>query len=147
MSNEDPEHMIDYFGTGDDANAFSFLSNFYEHNGWTVEHHYQAAKTDHPAHAAAILTASTPGQAKRLGRAAPMRSTWEDEKVAVMLALLRVKFSDPDLAQKLIGTGSAYLVEGNTWGDTFWGVYRGEGQNHLGELLMQVRSELNQMHS
>lgn len=147
MPNEDPTTMIDYFGTGTDADAFSFLSNFYEHNGWTVEHHYQAAKTDHPAHAAKILAARTPGEAKRLGRAAPMRSTWEDEKVAVMLALLRVKFSDPELAQKLDGTGNAYLVEGNTWGDRFWGVCRGEGQNRLGELLMQVRSELRQAQS
>lgn len=24
---------------------YAFLSNFYEHNGWAVEHHFQAAKT------------------------------------------------------------------------------------------------------
>lgn len=37
------------------------------------------------------------------------------------------------------------IVEGNTWGDAFWGVdsRTGEGENHLGQILMQVRSELN----
>lgn len=140
--NEDPTKIIDYFGTGSDAGDFSFLSNFYQHGNWTVEHHYQAAKTDDPEWAAKILNAPTPGQAKRFGRKAPMRPTWEEEKVVVMLTLLRVKFLWPDLAQKLIATGDAMLVEGNTWGDTFWGVCRGQGQNHLGRLLMQVREEL-----
>lgn len=32
--------------------------------------------------------------------------------------------------------------EGNTWGDKFWGVCDGEGENHLGKLLMEVRAEL-----
>lgn len=147
MPNENPEHMIDYFGTGGDAGAFSFLSNFYEHNGWTVEHHYQAAKTDDPLWAINILNARTPGQAKRMGRQAPMRGSWDEEKIAVMLVLLRVKFMDPVLAQRLLDTGDAYLVEGNTWGDRFWGVCRGDGENHLGQLLMQVRSGLRQAQS
>jgi ribA/ribD-fused uncharacterized protein len=143
----DIPNVIDYFGTGSDAGDHSFLSNFYRHGNWTVEHHYQAAKTDDPVWAASILTAPTPLQAKRLGRKAPMRPTWEEEKVAVMLALLRVKFLWPDLAQKLIDTGDAYLVEGNTWGDHFWGVCNGKGQNHLGHLLMQVREELRRARS
>lgn len=125
-----------------DANGVHlFLSNFYQHGNWTVEHHYQAAKTDDPEWAAKILNAPTPGQAKRLGRKAPMRPTWESEKVAVMLALLRVKFLWPDLEQALLATGDAVLIEGNTWNDTFWGVCNGRGQNHLGRLLMQVREE------
>lgn len=144
MPNENPTEMIDYFGTGDDGNPYAFLSNFYWHGNWTVEHQYQAAKTDDPAWAAAILNAPTPGAAKKLGRKAPMRPTWEQEKVAVMLALLRMKFLRPELAQKLLDTGDATLVEGNWWGDTFWGVCRGQGQNHLGRLLMQVRSELRE---
>jgi predicted NAD-dependent protein-ADP-ribosyltransferase YbiA (DUF1768 family) len=31
-------------------------------------------------------------------------------------------------------------VEGNSWGDTYWGVCKGKGQNKLGHILMQVRS-------
>jgi ribA/ribD-fused uncharacterized protein len=132
---------IDYFGTGNDAGDYSFLSNFYW-NGWTVEHHFQAAKTDDPTWASRILNAPSPNAAKKLGRKAPLRPTWDSEKVAVMLTLLRMKFLDRGLAQKLLDTGDAELVEGNWWGDTFWGVSNGVGENHLGRLLMQVREEL-----
>ena len=33
---------------------------------------------------------------------------------------------------------------GNTWGDTCWGVdlRTGQGENHLGRILMKVREEL-----
>ena len=39
-----------------------------------------------------------------------------------------------------------YLEEGNTWHDTCWGVdaKTGEGQNHLGRILMKVRGELKE---
>lgn len=35
------------------------------------------------------------------------------------------------------------LVEGNSFGDTFWGVdaRTGKGENHLGKILMKVREE------
>ena len=52
-----------------------------------------------------------------------------------------------DLKWRLIGTGDAYLEEGNTWHDTCWGVdaKTGTGQNHLGKILMKVREELKKM--
>jgi predicted NAD-dependent protein-ADP-ribosyltransferase YbiA (DUF1768 family) len=56
--------------------------------------------------------------------------------------LSRQKFSHPELRQKLLDTGSCTLVEGNTWGDTFWGVCDGVGENHLGKLLMTIRADL-----
>ena len=34
------------------------------------------------------------------------------------------------------------LIEGNTWGDTFWGQVDGKGENKLGKLLMKIRDEL-----
>ncbi len=39
---------------------------------------------------------------------------------------------------------SEWVVEGNHWGDTCWGVDNrtGQGENHLGKILMQVREEL-----
>lgn len=51
-----------------------------------------------------------------------------------------VKFAEPGLQAKLLETGNEELVEGNYWGDTFWGVCRGRGENHLGKLLMKVRT-------
>jgi ribA/ribD-fused uncharacterized protein len=128
-----------------------WLSNFYEHPVTfegvvypSVEHAYQAAKTANPQDRAPF-TSGTPGQAKRRGRALKLRSDWEGVKVDVMLALLRVKFKHAGLAHLLRGTGDAHLEEGNTWGDTFWGVCNGQGQNTLGRLLMQVRAELREV--
>lgn len=124
---------------------YRWLSNFWPvpSLGSTVEHHYQAAKTDDPEWAARILTVRTPGQAKRLGQQAPVRSTWDHDRIPVMRSLLVIKFHpNTILAAQLVNTGDAQLVEGNTWGDTFWGVCNGVGDNHLGELLMWVRSAL-----
>ena len=59
-----------------------------------------------------------------------------------MERILRVKFSSPDLKEKLLSTGDRYLVEGNSWGDVYWGVCGGKGINMLGKLLMQIREEL-----
>jgi hypothetical protein len=43
-------------------------------------------------------------------------------KVAVMQFLLRQKFyAIPELGRRLLGTGDATLIEGNTWHDNFWG--------------------------
>ena len=59
-----------------------------------------------------------------------------------MLEMLRRKFRTEPYRSLLLGTGEMELVEENTWGDRFWGVCRGEGKNHLGRLLMQVREEM-----
>ena len=39
------------------------------------------------------------------------------------------------------------LIEGNTWGDTFFGMIKDSqgkwtGENNLGKILMQIRDEL-----
>lgn len=62
-----------------------------------------------------------------------------------MEEIVRAKFiQNPKLAKKLISTGERRLVEGNTCGDTFWGVDAEtvQGANHLGRILMQLRSDL-----
>lgn len=135
--------VIDYFGTGRDGGGNSFLSNFFEYDDTTLEHQYQAAKTDDPEWKARILAAATPKEAKRLGRQAPMRPTWDDEKLFAMEQLLHTKFAPhSQLARMLLHTGDAVLIEGNWWGDIFWGVCDGQGQNWLGVLLMKVRDDL-----
>ena len=137
--------MIDRFD-----GAFRFLSNFWP--SWvyldgepypTVEHAFQAAKTldlDERHH---VRLAPTPGKAKGFGRRLVLRPDWEEVKVQVMLDLLRQKFAQPSLAERLLATGELDIVEGNTWGDTFWGVdTRKGGDNNLGRLLVQIRNEL-----
>jgi len=126
---------------------YAFLSNFYaasfrwECRRWpTVEHAYQAAKN--LKYADLILECETPGEAKRLGGQLSLREDWEEIKVHVMLSLLRAKFYyNPELAERLKGI-EEYIQEDNTWGDTFWGVCEGVGENMLGRLLMRVRQEL-----
>lgn len=141
-----PTRVLDSF-TG----KYRFLSNFYsseietlldEKSYPTVEHAYQATKTGEPYQKDWIRDSKTPGEAKRRGRRVLMRPDWEQVKVAAMLVLLRKKFNIPDLKEKLVNTGETELIEGNTWGDTFWGVCNGVGENNLGKLLMRVREEL-----
>lgn len=82
-------------------------------------------------------------EAKRLGRHVPLRDDWEEIKDDVMYEICKAKFSQNlDLARKLISTGDAELIEGNTWGDRVWGVCGGIGENRLGKILMRVRSEM-----
>lgn len=124
---------------------YAFLSNFYEQeDGYTVEHFFQAYKADNEEEMAWVLDAPTPGEAKKRGRKVSLRDDWEDIKLSVMYNLLMDKFADPILRKKLIDTGDAYLMEGNLWGDKFWGVdlKDEDGQNWLGILLMLVRSRV-----
>ncbi|ASN83273.1 NADAR family protein [Deinococcus ficus] len=108
---------------------------------WTVEAAYQAAKTldlDDRRHLATL----DPGDAKRYGRTVKMRPDWDSIKLDVMTQLTRHKFRDPALRTRLLSTGTLQITEENTWGDTFWGVSRGKGQNHLGQILMALRHEI-----
>jgi N-glycosidase YbiA len=135
----------------DKINIFSgkyrWLSNFYvnPNDGFCVEKHYQAAKATNEEDRAWILSMKRPGDAKAVGRAIQIRLDWDKVKVEVMLRLLRQKFANPVLRAWLLETGESELVEGNWWGDTFWGVCNGKGQNMLGKLLMLVRSELGML--
>lgn len=128
----------------------SFLSNFYPCeivldgvDYPSVEHAFQAAKTRDLNARMSIRALDKPGQAKRYGRTVKLREGWDDMKLEVMESLVRQKFTnDWYLAERLLKTGDAELVEGNWWGDTYWGVCMGKGENHLGKILMRVREEL-----
>jgi ribA/ribD-fused uncharacterized protein len=139
---------------GEPIESFSgewrWLSNFYlvpvPFDGiWypSVEHAYQAAKTDDPTLRAAIRLAPTPGKAKKMGRTIKLRPDWHTVKMSVMVRLLRQKFKPgTTLAKLLVATNGRELIEDNRWGDTFWGICRGKGENHLGNLLMLQRDRL-----
>lgn len=146
--------MIDRFD-GD----YAFLSNFYPSEitfmftgdafnaklkADTVEHAFQAQKANNVFSALEILNASTPGEAKKLGRKVTLRSDWDAIKLEVMESLLRTKFKSVILFRMLKATGDQPLIEGNYWNDTYWGVCRGVGQNNLGKLLMKIRDEFDE---
>ncbi len=130
---------------------YRFLSNLYRIDQMVVvdgiaypasENAYMAQKTN-DLKLRKIFGHLSPSEAKTLGRNIIVRECWTDEeRIAAMLKALRVKFSVPELAVKLLDTGDKYLEETNYWGDTFWGVCDGVGENHLGKLLMQVRGEI-----
>ena len=129
-----------------------FLSNFQpvdvEYEGITypsVEHAYQAAKTLDPEEREIIRSCGSASIAKKLGRHVRVREDWEDIKISVMTELVYGKFlAREDLARKLLDTNDAMLIEGNWWGDRFWGVCNGVGYNHLGQILMAVRKSLRE---
>ncbi|MCY4584590.1 MAG: NADAR family protein [Bryobacterales bacterium] len=130
------------------AGPYRFLSNFFprpllwQGERWpTAEHAYQAAKCSRSDDFRMIRNAPSPGAAKRMGRKVALCEDWEAVKEKVMLAVVRAKFEDAHLRRLLRATGSAELIEGNHWGDRFWGVCRGEGENRLGKILMKVRAE------
>lgn len=106
----------------------------------STEHAYQAAKTLDEDDRRWVQLAASAGEAKKRGGRVVLRSDWDAVKLDVMWDLIVEKFSHPDLRERLLGTGDAELIEGNHWGDTFWGVCRGEGANHLGRILMDVRA-------
>ena len=130
---------------------YYFLSNFYpapvnvKGIGMvqTVEHVFQGFKTLDEEQMKKIMFASTPAQAKQMGKTVKLRDNWQDIKNEIMYWAVKLKFqTHKDLRDKLIATGDAVLVEGNTWGDKYWGVCDGEGKNMLGIILMQVRESV-----
>lgn len=137
-----------------------FLSNFYRHKQHfttatgehlsfpTAEHVFQAAKykaltgTDKEKadYVMQINDAANPSKARTLGRSVKGLDTdaWDGMKIDVMRQVLLDKFAG-GLVERLLATGDAMLVEGNTHGDTFWGRCDKKGYNMLGVLLMEIR--------
>ena len=68
-----------------------------------------------------------------------VREDWDHAKVPIMIELVIQKFAKPEFWEQLQSTENKYLIEGNDWGDTFWGFDSGRGRNVLGRILMQIR--------
>ena len=124
-----------------------FLSNFYpckikDKDGLefdSSEAYFQSMKTTDPIIRQKFVGLA-PDESKKLGRRIALRPDWEEIKDQVMMEVLEAKFSqNPDLSKLLVETEDALLVEGNTWGDKYWGVCKGVGENHLGIILMKIR--------
>lgn len=128
---------------------YAFLSNYYArqicYNGILYENNeaaFQAQKCSNEVDKLSFRTLN-PSEAKKKGRSVDMRKDWEQIKVQVMKDIVIAKFEqNPDLKEKLLATGDAYLEEGNTWGDRIWGTVDGKGANNLGRILMEVREKI-----
>lgn len=137
---------------------YAFLSNFYNSpfvfediSYPTNEHFFQAMKTSDIDIRKQIASCSTPGKAKRMGRSVALDLNWERIKMFYMYVGLQQKFfQNKEIREKLLDTGDAYLIEGNTWHDNIWGnctcnrCKKITGQNKLGKLLMKLRDEIRE---
>lgn len=127
---------------------YYFLSNFYParlcFDGityYSAENAYQAQKVENPSERIYFSEISA-DESKRYWEQHTPRQDWEQVKLSIMEAVVREKFMQNSfLAEYLVATGSTPLLEGNTWGDLYWGVdvRSGEGENHLGKILMELR--------
>jgi ribA/ribD-fused uncharacterized protein len=139
---------------------YAFLSNFYpcsiEYQGLSypsVEHFYVAMKVDSDQFINGryytkadfkemMSKIKDPGFVKKIGRLVKLRKDWNSKKLEYMNWSVREKFKDESLKELLLLTGDEEIIESNFWGDTYWGVCKGVGKNHLGKILMEVRNEL-----
>lgn len=142
--------VINFYSVSDEYGEFSNFAAFpirLKKKRWlTSEHYFQAQKFKDPLHQERIRKAKTPMIAARLGRdrKKKLRPDWESVKCNVMREAVMAKFSQhEELAELLLGTGDAKLVE-NTANDDYWGDGSdGRGKNMLGRILMQVRKQLH----
>lgn len=129
---------------------YRWLSNFWpctvEYEGLkylSSEAAYQAAKTL-DLNVRKLFQVMTAAESKKVGKKGlKLREDWNDIKLIIMHKICFDKFNNNfELRDLLLKTEDKYLEETNWWGDTFWGVCNGKGDNHLGRILMDVRSEL-----
>ncbi len=126
----------------------------------SAEHYMMWRKAllfDDASTAGRVLAASSPGEAKALGRQVSgfEDSAWVSARLEIVVAGNLAKFSqDPALRSYLLGTGSRVLVEASPL-DRVWGIGLAaddpraldpsswRGLNLLGEALMEVRASLS----
>lgn len=115
----------------------------------TAEHAYQAGKARKPAVREWLMKAPSPSLLAMAAHGLyywDITPGWSTSKFDRMRGVLMAKFSQhPDLADLLISTGTARLVESATVDNAvnrLWGEVNGVGQNMLGILLMETREKL-----
>lgn len=129
----------------------SFCSNFYPcvvtYQGVkfpTSEHAFQWAKCKRQEDKDKILNTPSATEAKKIGKAAELIDNWNGLRLGIMCDILESKFSNDQLAAKLLATGDLHLEEKNYWHDYWWGTCNGKGENWLGRILMDIRSKIRE---
>jgi len=137
---------IKFYKTKD---PYGYMSNFYRSRmfiggkWWnTIEHYYQAMKTDFADEREMVRTAKTPRIARDIGQTVTMRKNFDDDKYLIMKAAVLAKFlQHPELREQLLSTNDEVLIEDSPV-DYYWGCGAdGSGKNMLGKVLMEIRSE------
>lgn len=117
---------------------------------------YASRISEAELHNSFLSSKTTSGSSKRAGNSLLKKFNREvitdhldaivNNKLNLMEFLLKQKFNrftNPELYDKLDNTGDRELIEGNNWGDAFWGVdvKKNFGLNTLGNMLMRIREE------
>jgi ribA/ribD-fused uncharacterized protein len=141
-----------------DFEPFIIEGDTYEYKQSEIAYH--AAKTLLLKERERFQLDITPNQSKKMGRGVTLRTDWEvpleegqePAKILAMRGILKQKFTPTILRRKLFATFTAELIEGNYWHDVYWGVCTGSsckqaphepfGENHLGKILMELRTSL-----
>lgn len=142
MTTTDSSAITDFSG------EFDFLHNahpsliFVDGEAYpSVEHAFQACKTDDLDLRKQIREATDVRAAKKIGRKVVIKSDWDDNRWDTMYGLIYQKFSTHlDLKLRLLQTQHR---EFKTFQDTFWGVdASGVGENNIGVILFSVRDKI-----
>lgn len=117
----------------------------------TSEHAYQAGKARKPEVRDWVLSAPSPALVAMAAHGLywwDIRSDWSKIKFDRMRQVLRAKFTQhEDLCKILLATGEKRLVESATVDNAvnrLWGEVKGQGKNMLGQMLMELRTQLRQ---
>jgi ribA/ribD-fused uncharacterized protein len=115
----------------------------------TSEHAYQAGKARKDTVRDWLMAAPSPALLAMAAHGLyvwDIHPDWSKTKFDRMKNILRAKFTQhQDLQDLLLSTGESRLVEAATVDNAvnrLWGEVNGKGQNKLGVLLMEVRSEI-----
>lgn len=138
------------------SNFSSFQLNWMARPFPTAEHAYQWEKFNYhqPSLAAievarSIRTATSAHDAFKIAEAnaAHQDPNWPERRLDVMRAIIRAKAGQHEyVMRKLLETGDRELVE-DSWRDSFWGWGPDRaGENWLGKLWMEYRTELANAH-
>ncbi|CAD6943393.1 unnamed protein product [Tilletia controversa] len=138
---------------GSATEPFFFLSNSFPSRiafgafGFpNAEAAFQAAKfREHPTLQLAIVNTKWPGDVIDKARdwIDYVPEDWEERRLSVMKEVLMLKYTQNDQLQaRLLQTGDAELIYTSRIDDYFGQDRHGHGQNHLGNILMNVRAIL-----
>ena len=111
----------------------------------TAEHAYHAAKFDDEKIKDEIRQAGSPLEAYDLGKKykAQRKPNWDEIKVNELYNIVKEKTTQhQEVKSALLATGTEEIVEENP-NDDFWGSGQdGNGQNHMGKIIMKIRNEV-----
>lgn len=134
-------------------NEYNFLNNFYicpitlniggkECKFCNVEAAYQAQKIPEIADKFSQIKGL---EAKRMDDKLKITvPNWKEYHLFAMANALHAKFENKFLFN-MLKTIKEDIIHDNYWGDTYWGVYKGEGKNILGQMLMNIRDNNNNL--